>query len=119
MAASDRQGMGAVPFADGVTFRVWAPFASAVAVAGTFTGWEARPVALTQEAYGYWSTHVPAAKLGDEYKFIIMSQFAPQPLWRNDPYARSMTNSAGNSIIAHTDFPWQSAGYSTPPWNEL
>ena len=94
--------MGAVPFADGVTFRVWAPFASAVMVAGNFTGWEAHPMSLTAENYGYWSTDVPMAKLGDQYKFVINSPFSAAPLWKNDPYARSMTNSAGNSIIGAT-----------------
>lgn len=34
-AASQRPGMGAIPYAGGVTFRVWAPFASNVVVAGS------------------------------------------------------------------------------------
>ena len=38
-AASQRPGMGAIPYAGGVTFRVWAPFASNVVVAGGFNGW--------------------------------------------------------------------------------
>src|SRR5687767_8248914 len=38
--ASDRPGTGAVPFRGGTTFRVWAPFAKRVAVAGEFSGWE-------------------------------------------------------------------------------
>ncbi len=32
-------GMGAVPHASGTTFRVWAPFASSVSVAGDFNDW--------------------------------------------------------------------------------
>ena len=30
-----------------------------------------------------------------------------------------MTNSAGNSIISSTEFPFQAQGYSTPSWNEM
>src|SRR6267143_6083692 len=43
----------------------------------------------------------------------------PCPLWKNDPYACSLTSSVGNSIVADPDYAWTSAGYSTPPWNEM
>ena len=38
--ASSRPGMGAMPFDGGVTFRVWAPHAEGVSVAGTFCDWD-------------------------------------------------------------------------------
>jgi 1,4-alpha-glucan branching enzyme len=111
--------MGAVPYAGGVTFRVWAPFASAVSVAGSFNGWDAQVAPLAQEGNGYWSVDVAGAQVNDQYKFVITNPNLAEPLWKNDPYARSMTNSVGNSIIADPDYLWQSVGYSTPPWNEL
>ena len=43
MAASAQLGMGAIPYAGGVGFRVWAKFASAVNVAGRFNGWSDTP----------------------------------------------------------------------------
>jgi 1,4-alpha-glucan branching enzyme len=117
MAASLRPGMGAVPFPGGVTFRVWAPFATDVAVAGSFNDWDGAPLSL--EGNGYWSCDVEDAASGEQYKFVITNPVLDAPLWKNDPYARSMTNSVGNSIIAETAFAWQSCNYSTPPWNEL
>lgn len=43
-AQSARPGMGALPHASGTTFRVWAPQASAVAVAVEFNDWHAAPL---------------------------------------------------------------------------
>jgi len=119
MAASSRSGMGALPYAGGVAFRVWAPFASAVSVAGSFNGWSTQSAPLASEGNGYWSVDVPGAQVNDQYKFVIRNPNLPDPLWKNDPYARSMTNSVGNGIVADPDYVWQSTGYSTPPWNEL
>ena len=119
MAASSRSGMGALPYTGGVAFRVWAPFASAVSVAGSFNGWSAESAPLASEGNGYWSVDVPGAQVNDQYKFVIRNPNLPDPLWKNDPYARSMTNSVGNGIVADPDYVWQSTGYSTPPWNEL
>jgi 1,4-alpha-glucan branching enzyme len=116
--ASQRPGMGAVPYPGGVTFRVWAPFASGVAVAGSFNGWDAAAAPLAAETDGYWSLDVAGAALGDQYKFVITNAASGQAQWKNDPYARSMTNSVGNSIVADTSFAWQCQGYSTPPWNQ-
>jgi len=119
MAASRHSGMGAIPFAGGVAFRVWAPFAAGVSVAGSFNAWDMQAAPLTSEGNGYWSTDVAAAGLGDQYKFVISGPACGAGLWKNDPYALSMTNSAGNSIVASTDFPWSAQGYGTPPWNEM
>jgi 1,4-alpha-glucan branching enzyme len=112
-------GMGALLFAGGASFRVWAPFATNVCVAGSFNGWSMTANSLTHEENGYWSTDVSGAKLDDQYKFVLTSPFSNKPIWKNDPYARAMTNSVGNSIIAETDYVWATAGFSTPRWNEL
>jgi 1,4-alpha-glucan branching enzyme len=119
MAISAHTGMGATLYPGGVSFRVWAPFANTVAVAGSFNGWSPVNNPLTSEGNGYWSTDVPGAKIGDEYKFVITSSYRSGMFWKNDPYARSLTNSVGNSIIAEHAYVFQSTGYSTPAWNEL
>src|SRR5271156_2647217 len=118
-AASQHPGMGATPGEGVTTFRVWAPFATGVAVAGGFNSWSQNATPLASEANGYWSADVATAKLGDQYKYLVTNPTAPAPLWKNDPYAKSMTNSAGNSIIASTDHAWQAEDYSTPPWNAM
>src|SRR5712671_4019324 len=115
MTVSTRPGMGALLFAGGASFRVWAPFATNVCVAGSFNGWSMTANPLTPEENGYWSTDVSGAKLDDQYKFVLTSPFSNKPIWKNDPYARAMTNSVGNSIIAETDYAWTTAGFSARP----
>jgi 1,4-alpha-glucan branching enzyme len=111
--------MGAVPYDEGTTFRVWAPNASAVSVTSTFTSWQTNSVPLVSENNGYWSVDVRGAVVGDQYKFIITNRDTNQVLWKNDPYARELTNSVGNSIIAGIFFAFRWPGYTTPSWNEL
>lgn len=103
--------MGATLTPEGVAFRVWAPNAGAVGVAGTFNDWKPQP--LEPEENGHWYGFVPEAKAGDEYKFQIGD------LMRNDPYAREMTNSAGNSVVHDPAFEWGEDSYALPPLNEL
>jgi len=116
--------MGATPYSDqtgsGVTFRVWAPFAAQVAVAGEFNGWSQSATPLFSEGNGYWSVDVSNAKVGQQYKFVIFNPLG-NALWRNDPYARSIIHGNGNlnSLIAGCDEGYATPNYSTPAWNEL
>ncbi len=103
----------------GVTLRVWAPFASAVAVAGGFNGWNPVISPMEAESDGYWSLDIDGATIGDQYKFVITNSATGEVLWKNDPYALSMTHSAENSIIAATDLAWTTEGYVAPAWNDL
>lgn len=125
MSASQRPFMGATPYQDnagaGVTFRVWAPFAQQVAVAGQFNNWSPSVNALYSEGNGYWSVDVPGATVGQQYKFVVFNP-ASNPLWRMDPYARSIIHDANrvlNGLIASSDEIYTASGYSTPAWNEL
>ena len=111
-----RAGMGAIPYDGGVTFRVWAPNAEAVSVAGSFNEWSATASPLSSEGDGYWSADVAGARAGDEYKFIITNV---EPRWRMDPYARRVTRSNGNSVVYNPGFDWGTAEYRTPEPNEL
>jgi 1,4-alpha-glucan branching enzyme len=119
MPASDREGMGAVPFPDGTSFRVWAPHAQDVAVAGEFNGWSTDADPLTAEGDGYWSAFCSAAHPPDQYKYFLHNGEIDLNLWKNDPYARQMTNSAGNSIIAEPDPNPDKGQFRPAPWNEL
>jgi 1,4-alpha-glucan branching enzyme len=110
--------MGAVPFDDGTSFRVWAPHATAVSVAGQFNGWSESADPLTHEGNGYWSAFVSAARPPHQYKFVLAGPFVKTP-WKNDPYAREMTSSAGNSVIAEPDRADNPPEFRTPAWNEL
>src|SRR5689334_5412273 len=105
VAPSTRPGMGTILFAGGVAFRVWAPFASSVCVAGTFNHWSPSAHPFASEGNGYWSIDVPGAGIGDEYQFVI--RHGAQPLlWHKNPYASAVVNSSGNAIIHDPTFDW-------------
>jgi len=101
---SDHSGMGAVPHDGGVTFRVWAPNATSVSVAGDFNSWNKNASYLASEGNGYWSVFVSGVTDGHEYKFVIRN--SGNDIWKNDPYAREVSNSVGNSIVRNRDFNW-------------
>ena len=58
-------------------------------MAGTFNNWSDTATPLTLYGNGYWSTDVPGAVVGDEYKFVIINPTTVVP-WKKDPYARAM-----------------------------
>lgn len=103
--------MGATPYADGggtgVTFRVWSPHATNIAVRGSFNGWGS--TALTKEAAGdLWSADVPNVANGSQYKYHINGAY-----WWKDPRSRRVTQSGydspnANSIVYFPNaFDWQ------------
>ncbi|MDZ4756359.1 MAG: alpha-amylase family glycosyl hydrolase [Phycisphaerae bacterium] len=119
---SNKPGIGAIPYTGngvGVTFRTWAPNAQAVRVAGTFNGWNAGSHPLFAEGDGWWSVDVTSLVAGHQYKFIVVKSNGVQT-WKNDPRARRLTNSVGNSIIYNPNaFQWQTTDFVMPDWNEL
>lgn len=114
---SSRPGMGATLYQGGVAFRVWAPDVDAVSVAGDFNGWSATTTPLFSEQNGYWSADVGGIAIGQQYKFVITE--GPNSVFKNDPYARDVSSSVGNSIIVDSSFNWSSTIFSMPTWNEL
>lgn len=111
------EGMGAIISENGIAFRVWAPNADKVFVTGTFNKWNKTKNELKHEENGYWFTNVNNAKEGDEYKFFIHN--GDQKLLKNDPYAREMTNSDGNSIVTSLKFEWEDQDFQMKAWNNL
>jgi 1,4-alpha-glucan branching enzyme len=110
--------MGAVPGAEGVAFRVWAPHAEKVFVTGTFNGWSKTSATLAKEKNGYWFAKVSKAKTGDEYRYLI---HGPKGLLsRIDPYARKVTRSTGNGVIYDPEaFDWGDHDFHMATGNEL
>ncbi len=110
--------MGAWPYPGGVTFRVWAPNATAITVTGTFDDWDATRHRLVAEEGGTWSADVPGATDGDEYRFLVRN--GERELWRIDPRARRLTNSVGNAIVYDpARFDWGEGEFRQPHWNDL
>lgn len=76
-AAND--GMGSLLYPDGrCRFRVWAPFARAVSVEGSFTNWGAGAVDLLDEGNGNWAGVIPGVAPLDLYKYRITNCGGPQ-----------------------------------------
>jgi 1,4-alpha-glucan branching enzyme len=97
IAPDAQPGMGAIPTATGVAFRVWAPHAQHVFVTGDFNHWSRWQHPLAAEGNGYWSTQVAQAQPGDQYKYMI--HHGRQVLLRTDPYARAVTGPHRNGVI--------------------
>ncbi len=111
------RGMGAIPHAGGVAFRVWAPNAQRVCVIGSFNGWDGDKHPMQAEENGYWYADVAGAHVGDEYRFLLTA--AQGEFKRIDPYAREVTNSVGNAIVHDPSFDWEGDDFCLAPWNEL
>jgi 1,4-alpha-glucan branching enzyme len=127
-------GMGAIAHPDekGYTFRVWAPHADQVYVAGNFTNpqWNEGKIPLAREGNesGFWSAFVPQAKEQDHYKFVL-SCAGKADLWKLDPYCRQVTRHVDSMdgsryhsesvIIDPNRFTWDEKKFRMPSWNEL
>jgi 1,4-alpha-glucan branching enzyme len=106
--------MGALLHAgDGTTFRVWAPFAASVSVAGDFNAWSATAHPLASEENGYWSADIAGVRAGHQYRFVMNGGH-----WRVDPRALAVTNSVGNGVVVDGTYEWQHP-FQTPAWNEM
>ena len=110
-------GMGAIPHAGGVGFRVWAPHAQRVSVIGSFNGWNSEKHPLQAEENGNWYAAVADAHVGDQYKFQLTTEMGD--FKRIDPYAREVTGSVGNAIVHDPSFDWEEDDFHLAPWNEL
>lgn len=118
LSASSRPGMGAIPYSGGVTFRVWAPGASRVFVAGDFNGWSSTANELGNEFNGNFSGDVAGAVRFQKYKFVIRTPWG-DTLWKGDPRAARVESSIGSSIIHDPGWYWWNTGnFQMPPFTE-
>ncbi len=108
MSGQHKKDVGAVVLKSGVSFRVWAPFATAVSVTGSFNYWQMQP--MQSEGDGYWAAVVPGAQAGQEYRYIITN--GEQTLSRTDPRALQVTTAAGNAVVVDKHFNWTDHDFS-------
>jgi 1,4-alpha-glucan branching enzyme len=110
-------GMGPVKTEKGVGFRVWAPHAKQVFLTGDFNNWSETATKLEHEGNGYWYCIAEGATTGQQYKYLLETESGK--LSRNDPYAREVSNSNGNSIIHDPEYQWDDTDFKMPDWNTL
>jgi 1,4-alpha-glucan branching enzyme len=115
--------MGATPYADasgtGVTFRVWAPNATSIHVAGTFNSWNTNNTQLVRQVptnEGIWSIDVPAARPGHQFKYSVNNTMR-----RRDPRARQVVHSgeAGAVIYDPKAYRWSTPEFLPPRLDQL
>jgi 1,4-alpha-glucan branching enzyme len=71
----------------GVGFAVFAPNAQRVSVVGDFNFWDGRRHAMRVRGKGYWEIFVPDCRLGDKYKYEIVSRTGELLPLKADPVA--------------------------------
>jgi len=113
LVGSSNPGMSAQVIGGNTTFRVWAPNATTVSVAGTFNSFSATANPLVSESGGNWSVDVPGDQTGASYKYVIDGT-----LWKNDPQAHDVTNSVGDSVVVSpAAYSWSS--FTAPGWTDM
>ena len=70
----------------GAIFRVWAPNAVEVYVAGSFNNWNDKAARMSYLSGGIWELELEGVKALDPYKYVIYARDG-QKLWKADPYA--------------------------------
>ena len=94
-----------------VTFRVWAPGASEVSVAGDFNGWNNEANPMKQCGNGIWEAKIKGAKKFDSYKYAITGPDGMTVL-KSDPYARHFETAPANaSKIYESEYVWSDSAW--------
>jgi 1,4-alpha-glucan branching enzyme len=94
--------------ATGVHFAVWAPNAARVSVVGDFNGWDGRMHTMRLlGASGVWEIFVPAAAIGQRYKFELRTRHG-EILVKSDPFGFAFeVPPLSASIVCRADHQWQ------------
>lgn len=94
----------------GVSFAVWAPNASHVAVVGDFNLWDGRrhPMRLRHDC-GVWEIFIPGINAGESYKFEIKDRNGNLLPIKSDPFAYQSEFRPNNASVvsAQSKFQWQ------------
>lgn len=107
--------MGAHPCtyqgAEGVAFAVWAPNARRIAVIGEFNGWNPDAHLMERLDGGIWQCFVAGARVGQTYKYHLVSEVDDYWVEKADPFAfqaefRPGTASRIADLTAHS---WKDA----------
>ena len=97
---------------DGAVFRVWAPNAMSVCLAGSFNDWNGGDLPMTRLPDGTWERFVPGVRQYDSYKYCITGADGATRM-KADPYAfHSETRPANASKVYDlSGFQWTDAKY--------
>ena len=85
---------------DGCVFRVWAPTAKSVSVAGEFNNWDNEATFMYDIGYGVWEVFVEGVEEFCAYKYCIESEYGDK-LMKADPYAFHAQTRPGEASIVY------------------
>ena len=85
---------------NGVVFRVWAPNARSVSVAGDFNNWNNEANYMYNIGYGVWEVFVEGVKEFCTYKYCIESEYGDR-LMKADPYAFHAQTRPGQASVVY------------------
>ena len=85
---------------NGVVFRVWAPTARSVSVAGDFNNWNNEANYMYNIGYGVWEVFVEGVKQFCAYKYCIKSEYGDR-LMKADPYAFHAQTRPGQASVVY------------------
>ena len=94
----------------GVSFTVWAPNASKVAVVGEFNQWDGRRHVMQNIDYsGYWHVFIPGISAGTLYKYELKDSAGNLLPLKADPYGAQAQYRPETASIVHQvkDYIWQ------------
>jgi 1,4-alpha-glucan branching enzyme len=107
----------------GVNFAVWAPNARSVQVVGDFNGWNGREhTAKVVPVMGIWELFVPAAKVGDKYKFRVLTENGE---WvdKSDPmgFAAELPPLTASIVTNLDGYAWEDSAWmdARAQWNPM
>ncbi len=97
---------------DSVTFRVWAPNAAAVYVAGDFNGWQSDKSPMQKISKGVWECEIKGVKQFDAYKYLIRAKDGRE-FYKADPYAFHAETRPGTASKYYGDlnFKWSDGSW--------
>jgi 1,4-alpha-glucan branching enzyme len=104
--------IGATPYDGGVEFRVWAPNAKAVALAGEAAGTNGRRPLPLEAGTGMFAARIDGAHAGQHYHYAITAQDGSE-VTRVDPRAR-MSDGGESVVVDPRTYAWKSKSF-TPP----
>ncbi len=81
---------------DTVVFRVWAPHASAIGVAGSFNNWDGSLNPMYKISDGVWEAEIEGIQEFDSYKYSITAANG-QTVMKSDPYGVHMETRPGTA----------------------
>ena len=85
---------------DGCVFRVWAPTARSVSVAGEFNNWDNEATFMYDIGYGVWEVFVEGVEEFCAYKYCIESEYGDR-LMKADPYAFHAQTRPGQASVVY------------------